>query len=66
MLLRVLALAILVLAVASWLTGAPRLRRALWAALVLVAAYGVLKATGVIDAMAPPRLGYLYTLFLTA
>ena len=56
MVLRVLVLAIVALALAAWLTRAPRLRRALWAALALVAAYGLLKATGVIDALAPDRM----------
>jgi len=57
--LKAIFLAVLILAVVAWLTRAPRVRRALWAVLLLIAAYGILKATGVIDALAPSRTGVL-------
>jgi VIT1/CCC1 family predicted Fe2+/Mn2+ transporter len=55
--LRYLVVLIALLAVAAVLTRAPRVRRALWTVLTLVAVYGVLKATGVVDALAPARDG---------
>jgi hypothetical protein len=55
--LRVLLFLVLALAIAALIFRRPALRRALWAALVLVAVYGVLKATGVVDALAPAETG---------
>lgn len=57
MILRLLLVAVLILLVAAWLTRAPRLRRAIWIVMVAIAVYGVLKATGVIEAIAPARDG---------
>lgn len=55
--LRVLFLGLVLGVIVTMITRRPRLRRALWVALVLVAVYGVLKATGVVDALAPARDG---------
>lgn len=55
--LRIVFLAAVALAVVALFTRSARLRRGLWAILVLMAVYAVLKLTGVIDAMAPDRDG---------
>jgi hypothetical protein len=55
--LRFVVAAAVIAVIAALLTRNPRARRAIWALLVLVAAYGVLKATGVIEAIAPDRNG---------
>jgi hypothetical protein len=49
------------LVVVAILSGNPRTRRVLWVLAGLAILYIVLKLTGVIDAMAPDRLGYLAT-----
>lgn len=62
--LRLVVLATLLLAVFAWLTRSARARRAIWAILVLLAIYAVLKATGVIEEIAPSRapvMGYINT-----
>jgi len=54
---RLILLAAAMLLVVSFLLRAPRLRRVLWALMLAIAAYSVLKATGVIEAAAPDRIG---------
>ncbi len=58
MFLRLLLVSVLVLLVVSWLTRSPKARRAIWIVMIAIAVYGVLKATGVIDAIAPARDGF--------
>lgn len=54
--LRFLFLALVALVVATLLTRSPRLRRVLWIVFCLIALYGLLKITGVIEALAPDRM----------
>ncbi len=54
---RFILLFVIGLAIVGWLTRMPGVRRALWVALVLLGIYAVLKATGVIEALAPARNG---------
>lgn len=54
--LRFLFLALVALVIAAMLTRSPRLRRALWIVFGLIAFYGILKITGVIEALAPDRM----------
>lgn len=58
MILRIIVLALVVLGVFAWLTRSPRARQAIWTMLVVIAVYAVLKATGVIEAIAPNRDGF--------
>lgn len=55
--LRLLFLALTLGAIVAAITRSPRLKRALWAAVLLLAFYGLLKATGVVEALAPARDG---------
>lgn len=55
--LRILFLAVIALAVVAIFTRSPRARRVLWALFGLLAVYAALKATGVIEAIAPARDG---------
>ncbi len=55
--LRFLFVFMLLVAVAALFARAPRARRVLWTILALIALYGVLKATGAIEAIAPARDG---------
>ena len=57
--LRFILLAGLVVALVAFVTRSPRLRLVLKALLAVLAAYAVLKLTGVIDALAPDRDGVL-------
>ncbi len=63
--LRFIVLAVVLLAVFAWLTRSARARQAIWTILILLALYAVLKATGVIEAIAPTRapMGYHVTPF---
>lgn len=54
---KVVLIAFALLAATAALTRAPRARRALWIAVCIIVAYGVLKATGIIEALAPARDG---------
>lgn len=58
--LRFVFFAAVALAVIALFTRSTRLRRGLWAVLVLMAAYAVLKLTGVIEAVAPDRDGMFW------
>lgn len=55
--LRLFLLAIVIVAIAALFLRAPRLRLALLCLLALMVLYAVLKLTGVIEAMAPDRIG---------
>jgi hypothetical protein len=55
--LRVLLLFVVCFAVVALITRRPGPRRLLYAFLALMVVYAILKLTGVIDAMAPDRMG---------
>ncbi len=55
--LRLLFLGLVLGAIFAAITRKPRLKRVLWAAVLVIAAYGLLKATGVVEAIAPARDG---------
>ena len=46
---------VMLAAVAALIARSPRAKRVLWAAFVLLAVYALLKATGLIEALAPER-----------
>jgi hypothetical protein len=50
---------VLVLAIAALLTRGQAARRSLWVVVALVILYAVLKLTGVIEVLAPDRIGVL-------
>jgi hypothetical protein len=50
---------VLVLAIAALLTHGPAARRSLWVVVALVILCAVLKLTGVIEVLAPDRIGVL-------
>ncbi len=54
---RFLFLILVFTAVVALFTKSPRSRQGLWAAFGLVAIYALLKATGVIEAIAPSQTG---------
>lgn len=54
---RFILLFVIGLAIVGWLTRTPGVRRGFWVALALLGTYAVLKATGVIEAIAPSRNG---------
>lgn len=54
---RIILLFVIGAAIVGWITRTPGVRRALWVALALLGTYAVLKATGVIEAIAPARDG---------
>ena len=54
---KLVLLAGLVVALVALITRSPRLRLVLNAVLAVLAVYAVLKLTGVIDALAPDRMG---------
>jgi len=54
--LRSIVLALAALVIAAILTRSPRIRRLLWFVCALIALYGFLKITGVIEAIAPSRM----------
>lgn len=53
--LRILFAVFVVLVAAAVLTRSPRIKRIVWALVGVVVLYGVLKITGVIEAIAPSR-----------
>jgi hypothetical protein len=55
--LRILIVIVIILAIVAFVTRAPGLRRALIAICVAAVIYTILKLTGVIEAMAPDRIG---------
>jgi len=55
--LRILLLVVALLLLVALMTRADTLRRALYVILGAMALYAVLKATGVIEALAPDRIG---------
>lgn len=55
--LRLLVFLVALLLLLALLVGADRLRRVLYVLLGVMVAYAVLKTTGVIDAIAPDRIG---------
>lgn len=55
--LRILLLLVALLLLLALLIKAETLRRVLYAILAVMVAYAVLKTTGVIDAVAPDRIG---------
>jgi hypothetical protein len=55
--LRLLVIVVVLLAVIALLTRAPTPRRILFALAAFAVIYTILKLTGVIDAMAPDRIG---------
>ncbi len=55
--LRLLFLGLVLGAIFAAITRNPQLKRALWVAALVVAAYGLMKATGVVEAIAPARDG---------
>jgi hypothetical protein len=48
---------VVILAIAALIARSPRAKGVLWATFVLLAIYAILKATGVIEALAPARDG---------
>jgi hypothetical protein len=57
--LRAIFVFVVALGAVALVTRSRNARRALWVVLGALAVYGVLKLTGVIDAMAPSRMGVL-------
>jgi len=51
---------VLILSIAALLTRAQAARRGLWVVVALVILYAVLKLTGVIEVLAPDRIGVLW------
>lgn len=58
MILRVVVLALVALGVFAWLTRSPWARQAIRTLLAILAVYAILKAAGVIEAIAPKRDGF--------
>lgn len=55
--LRFILLFVVALAIVAILTRGPAVWRALWVLLAIIGVYVILKATGVIDGLAPSRIG---------